>query len=119
MQSLSSFLILLNQATRRRKTAVEFPYNRLIKNLSVFLVSEGYFSSVTHLGDKLTISFVYSNGYPPFRYLRLASKPSRLIYVRNSARLPYILILSNSESGFTIKHPTDTVTSGKALIQIF
>lgn len=117
MQSLSSFLASINQAIVARKSVVFVSRSQTVEKISLFFEEKGYFSSVTLLPKAIRITFRYSMSRPPFQRLVLVSKSSKRIYINSRAKFSGVFLLTNSDSGFTLRQGKDTV-GGKVLFRI-
>jgi ribosomal protein S8 len=117
MKSLLSFIVLVNQAVSLRKTTCTVPLSRSVRDVSLFLKNQGYFSAVVVQADRLFITFRYVNNLAPFYKLVVVSKSSRAVYVRNNDSTPGVFVVASSELSLGLKSLGSGV-SGRVLLQI-
>lgn len=117
MVSLSSFLVLVNQAVAARKSVVFVPRTRVIEKISLFLEDRGYFSTVVLYPSSVRIGFRYSLNKAPFQRLVLVSKPSKRVYNNSRTKVSGSFLLTNSDSGLILRQTADVV-GGKVLFRI-
>jgi ribosomal protein S8 len=117
MVSLSSFLVLVNQAVAAKKSVVFVPRTRVVEKISLFLEVRGYFSTVVLYPSVIRIGFRYSLNKAPFQRLLLVSKSSKRVYNNSRAKVSGSFLLTNSDFGLVIRQTADAV-GGKVLFRI-
>lgn len=85
MYTVGQFLIELKNAYAASKKEASLPYSK--ENLAIgrLLVKNNYLKKIEENDTRLVAQLLYKNRKPAITHIKLISKPSVRIYIRNSA----------------------------------
>jgi small subunit ribosomal protein S8 len=125
--SISDFIIRLQNASRANKESVSLPFSQMKFAIAEILEREGYIASIdkkSKKGGVLSVVLAYKNGKPTIQGVKRISKPSRRIYmgvrdVRPIKRGHGLLVLSTPAGITTGKEAQIKRVGGEALFEIW
>ncbi len=125
--SISDFIIRLQNASRANKETVSLPFSQMKFAIAEILEREGYIASIdkkSKKGGVLSVVLAYKNGKPTIQGVKRISKPSRRIYmgvrdVRPIKRGHGLLVLSTPAGITTGKEAQIKRVGGEALFEIW
>lgn len=125
--SISDFIIRLQNASRAGKETVSLPFSQMKFAIAEILEREGYIASVdkkSKKGGVLSVVLAYKDGKPTIQGVKRISKPSRRIYmgvrdVRPVKRGHGLLVLSTPVGIATGKEAQIKRVGGEALFEIW
>ncbi len=125
--SISDFIIRLQNASRAGKETVSLPFSQMKFAIAEILEREGYIASVdkkSKKGGVLSVVLAYKDGKPTIQGVKRISKPSRRIYmgvrdVRPVKRGHGLLVLSTPAGIATGKEAQIKRVGGEALFEIW
>ncbi len=125
--SISDFIIRLQNASRANKEIVSLPFSQMKFAIAEILEREGYIASIdkkSKKGGVLSVVLAYKNGKPTIQGVKRISKPSRRIYmgvrdVRPIKRGHGLLVLSTPAGIPTGKEAQMKRVGGEALFEIW
>lgn len=125
--SISDFIIRLQNASRANKESVSLPFSQMKFAIAEILEREGYLASIdkkSKKGGVLSVVLAYKNGKPAIQGVKRISKPSRRMYmgvrdIRPVKRGHGLLVLSTPAGITTGKEAQVKRVGGEVLFEIW
>nr|YP_009057786.1 ribosomal protein S8 [Picocystis salinarum]AID67650.1 ribosomal protein S8 [Picocystis salinarum] len=123
--TISDALTRIRNANLIKSPTVVLPNTKMVKNISLILLQEGFFSSCeVEANNTLVLRFKYSNRKSCLTGLKKVSKPGLRVYV-NHRNLPKVLggmgiaILSTSKGIMTDREARFYCVGGEVLCHVW